>query len=638
MAKKTYYITTTIPYANAGPHIGHALEFCQADFLARWNKQLGNSVFFLTGTDEHGSKIYKTAKEKGVSPQKFVDKNAKLFENLLVALNISNDGFIRTTDRKKHWPGVFHIWNKLVKKGDIYKKEYSGLYCTGCERYVTEKELVNGRCPDHPTLRVETISESNYFFKLSKYSDKIVKLIETGKLDITPLTWRNDFLALAKKGLQDVSFSRSAEVLPWGVPVPSDDSQVMYVWCDALTNYLTGIGYPNKKYETWWPADVHVVGKDMHRFHAGIWPGMLLSAGIPLPKRLLTHGFLTVNGQKMSKSTGNTIDPFEIIEKYGVDAARYYFLREIPSGQDGDVSEKAMLERYNSELANEFGNLVSRVAGMITKYYGGEIPRGKVKLKAKLPHGLVKNFEINRAAENIWGFIRKVNKYIQDNKPWELKGKKRDNVLLNCACALRDIIALVWPFVPDGAEKAAEQLGLKGVPAFKDIGKPLKGRVKKGAAVYPRLTAVEEQELKFNLDIRGGKITAVEKVPKSSKLYKLQIDFGAFKRQAVAGLMPYFKPSELKGKKFAFLVNLAPAKLAGIKSECMILAVEDKDKVDLLVPTGKIELEGYVSEPTKKVSLKDFSGYKFKVRDGKVVSRASILSGVKSKFKKGIVA
>jgi len=328
-----FYITTTIPYANATPHIGFALEIVQADVLARWNSINGKDVFFLTGADEHGTKNYQTAKKQGLTAQEFVDKNSGDIQRLTKELNISNNFFLRTTDKKAHWNGATEIWNILKNNGDIYKKKYSGNYCSGCERFVTEKDLVNGKCPDHPTLKIESISEENYFFKLSKYSDKIRKLVKENILRIYPEHWKNDFLALTKDGLTDVSFSRNKKQLPWGIPVPDDDEQVMYVWCDALTNYLTGIGYPDKKYQKYWPADIHVVGKDMLRFHAGIWPGILLSAGLPLPKEIIVHGFLTVDGRKMSKSVGNVVSPLDLLKKYSADTIRYYLCRSLVFGR-----------------------------------------------------------------------------------------------------------------------------------------------------------------------------------------------------------------------------------------------------------------------------------------------------------------
>lgn len=483
-----FYITTTIPYANASPHIGFALEILQADVLARWNFLKKKDVFFLTGTDEHGTKNYQTAKRKGLSPKEFVDKNSKDFQKLAKELNISNTNFIRTTDKKAHWPGVIELWNILEKKGDIYKKKYSGSYCSGCERFITEKDLVNGKCPDHPTLKIEKISEENYFFRLSKYSNKIKSLVEKDKLKIYPKQWKNDFLSLIKDGLTDVSFSRNKKQLPWGIPVPNDKEQVMYVWCDALANYLTGIGYPDKKYKKYWPADVQVVGKDMLRFHAGIWPGMLLSAGLPLPKEIIVHGFLTVDGQKMSKSVGNVVSPLELLKKYNPDSLRYYLCRAFVFGQDGDFSEKALIQRHNDELANKLGNLVGRVSRMI-ETYGIEKPapqaypdkssekistKGKNKLIEKLDKKKISKcfdcFELDKALNEIFAFIDICNEYIQKKKPWEFGDRK---ILFELKESILEIAKLLWPFIPESSEKITKQFSAtkikKGEILFKKI-------------------------------------------------------------------------------------------------------------------------------------------------------------------------
>ncbi len=525
---KKFYITTTIPYANAQPHIGFALEIVQADVLARWNRIKGKDVFFLTGTDEHGSKNYKTALKQRLSPQKFVDKNAAFFIELTKKLNISNDNFIRTTDKKAHWPGVIDIWKKLEKKGDIYKKKYIGKYCSGCERYVTEKELVKGRCINHPNLKIEELSEENYFFRLSKYSDKIIGLVKKDKIKIQPLKWKNDFLGLVKDGLQDVSFSRDTKYLPWGIPVPGDDKQVMYVWCDALSNYLTGIGYPNKKFKKFWPADVHVVGKDMLRFHAGIWPGMLLSAGLDLPKKIIVHGFLTVDGRKMSKSVGNVVSPLKLLKKYSADSLRYFLLRATPFGDDGDFSEKVLIERHNNELADKLGNLVSRVASLIEKYGIDErrnsiklplvwkklIKEGKAeievledKIKEKYVHvlklkgkrriekgdpfplilsehprlfsevislfveGYLENFEFDKVLNEIFGFIDLCNEYIQHRKIWETGDKK---ALYELKEGILQIAELLEPFIPESAEKIKKQFSAKKIKKGEILFKKIK--------------------------------------------------------------------------------------------------------------------------------------------------------------------
>jgi methionyl-tRNA synthetase len=495
--KNKFYVTTTIPYANAPPHIGFALEIVQADVLARWNKIKGKDVFFLTGTDEHGTKNYQTAKAQGLKTQKFVDKNSFEFKNLTKSLNISNDYFIRTTDKKVHWPGVVEMWKKLEKKGDIYKKSYVGNYCSGCERFITEKELLDGKCQTHFNLKIQKLSEENYFFRLSKYSDKIKKLIESDKLKISPKKYKKSFLSLAEDGLTDVSFSRDVKNLPWGIPVPRDKNQVMYVWCDALTNYLTGIGYPDKKYKKFWPADVHVVGKDMLRFHAGIWPGMLLSAGLPLPKEIIVHGFLTVDGKKMSKSLGNVISPLKLREKYESDSIRYFLLRENPFGNDGDFSEKALISRHNNELADKLGNLVSRVSNLIEKNglapnqvpsrsvggleegiypkgtrtssrprdISGEMStRGKNKLLKKLDIGEIENkmdnYEFDKVLNEIFSFVDSCNEYVQKNKIWETKDKKK---LYELKESILKISELLWPFIPETSEKIKKQFSAKKI-------------------------------------------------------------------------------------------------------------------------------------------------------------------------------
>ena len=459
MANKKFYITTTIPYANAPPHIGFALELVQADVLARWNRSKGKDVFFLTGTDEHGVKNYQTAKKEGVNPQEFVDKNSNYFKELTKKMSISNNFFIKTTDKKIHWPGVVEMWNLLLKKGDIYKKKYSGNYCSGCERFITEKDLIDGRCPNHPNFEIENIEEENYFFKLSKYSDKIKNLIEKDKLKISPVKWKDDFLTLIKDGLTDVSFSRDKNKLPWGVPVPGDGDQVMYVWCDALANYLTGIGYPDKKYKKYWPADVHVVGKDMLRFHTGIWPGMLLSAGLALPKEVIVHGFLTVGGKKMSKSTGNVVSPLELLKKYSADSLRYTLIRATPFGDDGDFSEKALIDRHNNELANKLGNLVSRVSGLIERT-GFKKCENKLlkKLNLKKIEKLFENYELDKVLNEIFAFIDVCNEYVQSKKPWETKDLK---IPYEVADSIKAIAILLWPFIPSTSEKIAKQFGFK---------------------------------------------------------------------------------------------------------------------------------------------------------------------------------
>ncbi|MFH1451721.1 MAG: methionine--tRNA ligase [archaeon] len=476
--KEKFYITTTIPYANAPPHIGHALEFVQADVLARWNSIKEKNVFFLTGTDEHGTKNYQTAKKAGKNPQNFVDENSEKFKEILKLLNCSNNSFIRTTDKEKHLPGVLKMWELLEKSKDLYKKKYEGDYCPGCERFVTAKDLVNGKCPDHPKLKIEKISEENYFFRLSKYSDKIKKLVESDEIEIIPKKWKNNFLGLISGGLTDVSFSRDKSHLPWGIPVPGDESQVMYVWCDALTNYLTGIGFPDEKYKKFWPADVHLVGKDMLRFHTGIWPGMLLSAKLPLPKKVVVHGFLTINGEKMSKSTGNVIDPKQFVKELGSDALRYFFCRNFSFGDDGDISREAIKRRYNDELANKFGNLISRTSSLAEKY-GIEETKNFLKLDIKSISKFIDNFELDKALNKIFEFLDNCNEYIQEKKPWETKDKK---VLYELVNAIKTATILLNPFIPTATEKIAKHFGFKLV--IEELKKPIKNLKIKKASIF----------------------------------------------------------------------------------------------------------------------------------------------------------
>ncbi len=616
--KKKFYVTTTIPYANAPPHIGFALEIVEADVLARWHSLLGEDVFFLTGTDEHGVKNYKMAKEENLTPQQFVDKNSDYFRELTKALDISNNYFIRTTDKNAHWPGVFELWKKLEKKGDIYKKSYEGYYCYGCERFVTEKDLIGGKCPNHPNLAPELISETNYFFKLSKYSNKIIELIKKDKLKISPEKWKNDFLSLIKDGLTDVSFSRDKEHLPWGIPVPGDNSQVMYVWPDALTNYITGIGFPDKKYKKYWPADIHVVGKDMLRFHTGIWPGMLLSAGLSLPKEVIVHGFLTVNGQKMSKSLGNVINPLDLRKKYDADSIRYTLMRSVPFGDDGDFSEKVLVEKHNSELADKLGNLVSRVTALAEKN-GIQKCENKLlkKLKLKEIEKFVNNYELDKALNLIFEFIDTCNLYVQEKKPWETGDQK---VLYELADSIKAIAILLWPFMPETSEKIASSLNFK--IDYKEIKKPYKVQaIKKSEILFIKIETEKEEkqenktkkkekkeekketkqnkiegvmkmsEVKFEewqkLDLRVAQIEKVEDIGGADKLYKLSIDVGELgKRVICAGIKKYYKKEELKGKKIVLFANLAPRVMRGITSQGMLLAAgsDEKDLCVLISP------------------------------------------------------
>lgn len=467
-----FYTTTAIAYVNGTPHMGHALEFVLTDAIARFKRLVGEDTFFLTGTDEHGVKIYSTAKKAGMEPQAFVDKNAETYKALEGVLDLSNDDFIRTSDRERHWPACQKLWKKLVDQDDIYEKEYEGLYCEGCEAFMASRELVDGNCPIHlkpPSI----VKEKNYFFRLSKYSDKIAELIETDRLKLLPASRKHEFLNIVKEGLYDVSFSRPREVLPWGVDVPGDDSQVMYVWCDALTNYISAIGYAenSSQFKKYWPADLHVIGKDIVRFHAGIWIGMLLSAGVELPKAILIHGFITHNGEKMSKSLGNVVDPVAITDQYGVDALRYYLLREISSGRDGDFSDKLFVERYNADLANNLGNLVNRVHTLIVRNEirdfafdrFHEIYQQKTDETWKKYITDMSAYNLHEAIFHVWRLVDFANKMVDEEKPWLLLKENPERgraVLCNLLELIRHVSIMIAPIVPRSSAKMRQQIGL----------------------------------------------------------------------------------------------------------------------------------------------------------------------------------
>ena len=471
MAK--FYITTAIDYVNAKPHIGHAIEKIQADVLARFHRQKGDEVWFLTGTDEHGAKIARAAQAAGKDPKDFVDDGAGHFKDLKKALNLSWDDFIRTSSQKRHWPGAQKLWLKLFEAGDLYKKSYKGLYCVGHEAFITEKDLVDGKCRDHQTAP-ELIEEENWFFRLSKYSDKIKSVIESGELKIIPESRENEILSLIRQGLEDVSFSRPRKDLSWGIPVPNDPEHTMYVWCDALTNYITAIGYGQEQnieiskyrnFEYWWPADLHIIGKDILRFHTAIWPGMLLSAGLPLPKAIFVHGFITVEGQKMSKTIGNVIDPAELVKKYGTDPVRYYLLREIPAYEDGDFSIAKFEERYSADLVHGLGNLVARVLALAKKsdIVEKEAFKKEIKQAKQNSEKLIVEFRFNDALAAIWQLIFIGDKYVDKKKPWTLEPESVEfqEIIGSLLHLISEIGKLIEPFLPETSEKIEIQLSGK---------------------------------------------------------------------------------------------------------------------------------------------------------------------------------
>lgn len=466
-----FYISTSIAYINAKPHIGFALESVQADVLTRYHRLRGDETFFLTGTDEHGTKIVQTAREAGTTPQALADENSTKFRALKELLHLLPDDFIRTSE-DRHKKGVVQLWQALAASGDLYKKSYTGAYCMGCEAFVTEKDLLDGMCPNHKQ-KPQVLSEENYFFRLSKYSAQITEAIASDRLKILPVERKNEILALLKEGLNDVSFSRPAAVLQWGVPVPDDPAHVMYVWCDALTNYMTGVGYgtDEKLYKKWWPAQVHLIGKDILRFHAGVWIGMLLSAKLPLPEAIYVHGFVTSEGQKMSKSLGNVVDPVQVVEEWGIDALRYYLLREIPTTGDGDFSATRFAALYEGELAHGLGNLVNRVISMTERYLDGVIPAipadssfaSRVADFWKAYMEAIAAFDLKVAMEQVMSLVSDVNKEIALKEPWKMAKDPANKQSLADALGVwlevvRHIGVALTPFLPQTAAAILKQV------------------------------------------------------------------------------------------------------------------------------------------------------------------------------------
>jgi len=584
VTKKKFYITTAIDYVNARPHIGHAMEKVLADALARWHKLLGEDVWYLTGTDENAQKNAQAAEEAGIPTKKFVDQNSKIFIELCKKLNLSNDDFIRTTEQR-HIKVAKEIFKKVYDKGEIYKGKYEGYYCTGCESFITEKDLVDGKCPEH-NKEPSFMSEEAYFFKLSKYKNKIIKFIEDY---IVPNSKKNEILSrLKSEELRDLCVSRTG--LDWGIDSPIDKKFKIYVWFDALINYYSGASGN-------WPADIHVIGKGINWFHSVIWPGILMSAGIKLPKKLLVHGYLNLGGKKMSKSLGNIIDPIDLVDKYGSDSVRYSLLKASVF-EDSDYSEEILIERNNNELANKLGNLISRVGALAEKYGISKTPNKLLKkLKLKEIEKQINNYELDKALNDIFGFIDVCNEYIQDKKPWETKNKK---VLYELVDSIKAIAILLWPFIPETSEKIAKDFGFK--LEYKEIKKPISVRkIKKPENLFKKIDYKSEKEevegvkdmktIKYNdfakLELKVGTIKKAEDIKGADKLYKLDVDTGE-KRVIVAGIKKSYSKAELKGKQIIVICNLEPRELRGIKSEGMLLAAVDKEKVVLIGPEKKI--------------------------------------------------
>jgi methionyl-tRNA synthetase len=619
-SKQTFYVTTPIYYVSDNPHIGNAYTTIIADALARFHRLRGEDVFFLTGTDEHGQKIEKAAAEKGLTPMDLANKVVGRIKDLWKALDISNDFFIRTTE-PFHEKGVQKIFLQLEEKGDIYKGTYQGWYCVSDENFLAEEVPLEAGgykiCPDCGK-KATLVSEDCYFFRLSRYQEPLLKFYAQNPEFVRPPSRMNEVVSFVRQGLKDLSVTRTT--VKWGIPVPDDPGQTIYVWFDALHNYLTGAGYDwdAAKFQKFWPADIHLIGKDILRFHAIFWPAFLMAAGFPLPKTVFGHGWWLRDEAKMSKSKGNILDPYVILKTFGPDPLRYFLLREIPIGLDGNFSHEGFIHRVNSDLANDLGNLVQRTLTMIQGYLKGTIQPGEEEqekdkdvrrafeaLKDRV-EGFYENYALSRALEEIWVYINSVNKYLADHEPWKLAGdetqtKRLARILYQAAAAIRGISYLLYPVMPGSSQKVWSYLGENRTPGetffadfrFEDLKTGLK--IQRPRPLFPRVNlqdflkeeapvaVLEKREEKMDIvtfdefkrmDLRVGEILKAEKVPGTDKLLKIEVNLGPEKRTMVAGVGDTYSPEELVGKKLVVIVNLKPAVIRGIESQAMLLAAE----------------------------------------------------------------
>jgi methionyl-tRNA synthetase len=600
-----FYLTTPIYYVNATPHLGHAYTTIVGDAMARWHRLIGDRVWFLTGTDEHGDKIAQAAAKAGVAASAYVDKISAAFRDGWQRLGVSNDDFIRTTERR-HQAVVQKILQALWEAGEIYLGRYGGQYCYGCERFYTEKEIVDGKCPDHLTP-LTYIEEENYFFKMSRYQSWLRETIEQHPDLIRPERYRNEILGFLREPLQDLSISRPRTRLEWGIPLPFDDKYVTYVWFDALINYVSALGGPGaEKFETFWPHAQHLIGKDILKPHAIYWPCMLKAAGIPLFTHLNVHGYWRIGGGKMSKTVGNVVEALALTEKYGNDAFRYFVMREMVFGLDADFSEEAFVGRLNADLANDLGNLASRASTLIVNFGGGVVPpaRGSAgELATAFGKTLddvgaaMAEFQLSRALASIWEFIGAVNRYVDASQPWALAKQpeqhaRLETVLYDLAQSLHVLGAVLAPFLPDAAAKIRAGLGQRDEPRLggKPWGSlPAGARVEKIAALFPRVEDKKPAAAAApataghdgarisiddfaKIDLRVALVVAAEPVPKSKKLLKLRVSLGTEERTVLAGIAEHYAPADLVGKKVVVVANLQTAKLMGLESQGMVLA------------------------------------------------------------------